>query len=184
MTKMQITAKAMLTTLGIYAAVTFISSHNNIPYRENRLWLISLYAMMIVIIVYFVGRSLIFKNDFLISKILDPEEDAEEFDRRMYLIKAFRIAFVLLALLLLCSSRTIYDTVKLLQMFSLPNIRMWIIDAIETGQFNFSKYTFHYIVNFLRLSAIIYLLFGAPHIIRWHLRHSCLDQNTEGVQNE
>lgn len=184
MTRMQITAKAMLTTLGIYATVTFISSLKSISYRDNPVWLLllSLCAMIITVIVFFVIRLLIFKNDFLVSKITGPQDQTEDFDQRIYLIKTFRIGFVILGLLLLCSSRTVYDTVKLLQAFSLPNIRLWIIDAIEAKLF-FSKYTIIYIVNFLRLFVIIYLLFGASHIIRWHLKHSCLN-NTEGLTNE
>ena len=178
----------MLTTLGIYAAVTFIVSLTNTPSMQKSVWRLPVSAFLAFISVFLVTRLLIFKNDFLVSKITGPQDQSEEFDRTTYLIKAFRIAFVLLALLLLCSSRTIYVTVKLLQALSLSNIRMWITDVIETkritGNLSFSRYTGMYITGIIKLTVIAYMLSGTTYIIRWHLKHSCLNQKTEGLTNE
>lgn len=178
----------MLTTLGIYAAVALIAGLQNIPSRAGHIWLMLVCVLVLAAIVFYVIRLLVLDNDSLVSKITAQQDQTEDFDQRIYLIKAFRIAFVLLALLLLCSPSTVRVTFMMFKAFSLSNIRMWITDVIQTkgitGNLSFSRYTGMYIAGIIKLTVIAYLLSGATHIIRWHLKHSCLNQKTEGLTNE
>ncbi|MCK5565934.1 MAG: hypothetical protein KAJ07_11865 [Planctomycetes bacterium] len=187
MTKNQIIAKAMLTTLGIYAAVAFAVNLRYGPANGGNRWALLLMIFVTAVAIFFVVRILVFNNDSLASKIVGPQDSGEDFDRSDYLIKAFSVAFTILALLFLCSSSTVRGVIKLLQALSLPNIRVWITDVIETkritGNLTLTRYTGIYIDAFIKLIVITYLLSGARYITRWHLKNSCSD-NTEGVNNE
>ena len=183
MTKNQIIAKAMLTTLGIYAVVDFISILGYSSHVDILSWHILTIVSLIAVVLFFVIRTFVFKNDSLASKIVGQAETSEDFDRKVYLIKAFRIAFTILGLLLLSGSRIFLNAIKLLQALSPPNIRAWITDAINKS-FNISKDIDIYFIYFIKLFVIVYLLYGAPHIIRWHLKNSCLNQKPEGTTNE
>jgi len=180
LTKNQIIEKAMLTTLGIYAAVTFaLGLRCNPPIVENT-WILPLSVFITAAGIFFVARILVFNNDFLASKMIGPQETGEDFDQHDYLIKTFRVSFVILALLFFCSSSTFFGLTKLLQAFSLPNISVWITDVIETkritGNLTLTRYTSTYITTFIKLIVIAYLLLGAPHVTRWHLKNSCLNK--------
>ncbi len=187
MTKNHIIAKAMLTTLGLYAAFSFADSLRHSPSELEDPWILPMLVFATAVVIFYVVRILVFNNESLASKIIDQQDHTEDFDRAAYLIKAFRIGFVLLALLLLCSSGTIFAISVLLKGFSLPNIRLWITDVIETkritGNLALTRYTGTYITGIVKLTAITYLLSGGKYIINWHLKNSYL-KNTEGVNNE
>lgn len=187
MTKNHIIAKAMLTTLGIYAAVKFVVSLAYTPVEPQNGWGMFLFVSLKCLAIFIAFQILVFNNGTLASKIIGPQNYTEDFDQRNYLIKAFRIGFVILGLLLLCSSRTILDIIRLLQTLSGPSIRMWITDVIETkwitGDLS-SRYTWPYIIAFIKLVVITYLLCGGSHIIRWHLKSSPINQVSEGLKNE
>ena len=178
----------MLITLGIYAIVAFTNALKYSLHEGNYAWALPLMAFLVFTVSFFVACILIFKNDSLACKITGSQDDAEDFDRKSYLIKSFRIAFVILGLLFLCSSNTISETIKALQAFSFSNIRMWISAVIETkkitGNLDFSKRSIINITALFKLAVIVYLLCGAPHIIRWHLKNSCLNPKTEDLTNE
>ena len=187
MTKNQIIAKAMLVVLGIYAIIAFTTALIYELGALGNVWVL-LNVFLILAIIFFIAYTLIFKNDFLACKICGAQDCAEDFDRRSYLVKTFRIAFVVLGLLFLCSSGTYNAILKLLPVISLPNIRMWISDVIVTkritGNIDFSRKTVMNVSGLFRLIVTAYLLCGGKYIIGWHLKNSCLNPKTEELTDE
>ena len=183
MTKNQITAKAMLTTLGIYAVFVTL---NAIFYQfgrfrsESSLLRIIISSVLGVICLIPTAYYLIFKNDSLACRITGDQEGIEEdFNQRHYLIKALRIGFVLLGLLILVVS--IRDLMMLVKCFSPINIRLWITNVIEDGvrgNLVFSREIERSVSALFKLLVSIYLICGAPQIVRWHLKNFCLNRKT------
>ncbi len=179
MTKNQIIAKAMLVVLGIYAVVSLSSAMIvNMP-RADNVWVVPLNLFLFLAVVVLVGRTFIFRNDGIARKISGDCQADEDFDRRSYLIKTFRIAFVILGLSLLCSSRTLLFIERFLPTLSLTHIRLWINNLIHTGRFDFSRGFLSSMAGLLRLVLIAYLLCGGSHLIGWHLKNSSLDPKQE-----
>jgi len=186
LTKAQIIAKTMLTTLGIYAAyvilnVIFNSSVRITPESSS----LSFFIKITVCIICLVPAAyyLIFKNDSLACRITGDQEGIEEdFNQRHYLIKALRIGFVLLGLLILVKSAR--DLMVLVKYFPLTNIRLWITDVIEDksirDNLDLSREVKRYISALFKLLVSAYLICGAPQLIRWHLKRFCLNKKTEG----
>lgn len=188
MTKYQIIAKVMLTTLGVYAVLGFISVLQHGLYSHLSLWLSALQAFLVLATVFLVGMWLIFKNDSFACMIAGNENGWEEFDRISYLIKSFRIGFAILGLIFLSSWGNISGLARNLHAFSFGNIHLWVSNVIETktltgGMFGFQEIAVHTFALF-KLAAAIYLLLGGVHIVRWHLRNSCFDQKNEELTNE
>jgi hypothetical protein len=184
MTKNQIIAKAMLTTLGIYAFYTFSTALLSNLFQIKSAWGAPLIGFLFLITIFFVGRILIFKNNKLACKITTKDDDDEDFDRRNYLIKSFRISFVMLGLLLLCSNKTFFVIQMFFRSFSLPKIRAWIAYTIQTGDFKLSGMSLTNISGFFKLILIAYLLVGGWYIIKWHLKNSHLNPINEELTNE
>jgi hypothetical protein len=179
MTKNQIIAKAMLAALGIYAVITFSSSMISYLPSAVNIWVISLNLFVFLAVAFLVIRTFIFRNDGIARKITAPCENPEDFDRRSYLIKTFRIAFVILGLSLLCSSRTSLFIERFLPTLSLTQSRLWVNNLIHTGRFDFTIYHLTSIVGLIKLLLIAYLLCGGSHIIGWHLKNSSLNPKEE-----
>jgi hypothetical protein len=172
----------MLTTLGIYAVVSFssvlIQTLQSQPHSVIQL----LSELLIIIMIFFIAWLFIFKNDSLARTIPGDHDDLQEiFDQRRYLIKALRIGFVLLGLLMLAGSIRYFG--MLFKYFSMINIRLWISKVIETKSIAdnlwLSTKAKRYIYGLFKLILIVYLLYGALHLIRWHTMR--LNEKTEGI---
>jgi len=175
----------MLTTLGIYIA--FIIFQVIIYPISDLSWLrfiINTAACTICLVP--TAYYLIFKNDSLACRITGDQEGIEEdFNQRHYLIKAFCVGFVLLGLLILIASSR--GLMILIKYFPLTNIRLWITNVIEDGirdNLDLSREAKNYTFALIKLFMIIYLICGAPQLVRWHLKHFCLNKKQKGLQNE
>lgn len=184
MTKNQIIAKAMLSGLGIYAIVAFSTALVHSLNQANNIWAVSTNIFLVVAALLLIGRFMIFKNDGLACKIAGQARDAEQFDRRVYLIKTFRIALVILALSLLSYYRTFSTVMDFLQAFSLPQIRLWMRNLIHGGHIQLSWKYSTVVLELFKLAIIAYLLCGGFKLISWHLKNSNLNNSNEEPENE
>lgn len=171
MSKNFIIAKAMLAGLGVYAVAVFLS-RSVMVLGFNNPWVVLLNFLIYLAAIFAFGRYFIFGNNWLAGRITGDYEGEQEFDRSAYLIKSFRISFVIIGLCLLCSGRTIEFILSFARLFHLPIIRMWIQNLIETGDLNlsFSIATLNYLVAFFKLLLIVYLLCGGKFVIQHHLK--------------
>jgi hypothetical protein len=190
LTKNQIIAKAMLTTLGIYAVFIILNvifyPSVQIPQESS---LLGFFIKIIVCIICLVPIAyyLVFKNDALACRITGNQEGTEEdFNQGHYLIKTLRIGFVILGLLILVNSAR--DLMILVKYFPLTNIRLWITDVIEDksirDNLDLSVEVKRYISALFELLVSVYLICGAPQLIRWHLKRFCLNKKQKRLQNE
>jgi hypothetical protein len=184
MTKNQIIAKAMLSGLGIYAVVGFSTALVYNLYQVKGNWEVFTNVFLLVATLLLVSRFMIFKNDGFACKIAGPARETGQFDQRAYLIKTFRIAFVIIALSLLSSSKTWTTVAGLMQTLSLPHIRLWIKNAIYNRYINFSWAFAAGLWEAIKLLIIAYLLCGGSKLIGWHLKNSNLNNTNEELTNE
>lgn len=184
MTKNQIIAKAMLTSIGIYAVVVFSTSLVSNLAKAINTWAVLLNVFLLVVMLLIVGRLMIFKNDVFACRIAGDGRDTDQFDRRSYLIKSFRIAFVILGLLLLSSPKTWTFLLGLLQTFSLPQLRLLMRNAIFNRNINLSWAMAAGMWSILKLLIIAYLICGGSKLISWHLKNSNLNNTNEELVNE
>ncbi|MCF7956325.1 MAG: hypothetical protein K9M75_11020 [Phycisphaerae bacterium] len=179
MSKNQIITKALLCTLGIYAVFGFTNALVSNMFQVDNGWAICTMVFLLLFTVLPAARFLIFNNDKLACKIAGTGDTNEDFDRRSYLIKSFRLAFVMLGLLLLLSGRTFFIIERLLQTLSLPNIRLWIKHLMYTGDLNFSRRVLTDMSGLIKLAVIAYLLCGGSYVIRRHIKNGLLEKNDE-----
>ena len=184
MTKNQIIAKAMLASLGIYAVVGFSTTLVYNLYQVKGNWEVFTNVFLLVATLLLIGRFMIFKNYGFACKIAGPGRETDQFDQRAYLIKTFRIAFVIIALSLLSYYRTFTTVMDFLQTFSLPQIRLWMRNAIYNRSINFSWTSLRITWEVLKLLLIAYLLCGGSKLIGWHLKNSNLNNTIEELTNE
>lgn len=184
MSKNQIIAKAMLCTLGIYAVFGFTSALLSNMFQVDNFWAIPTTVFLFMITVFPVAKFFIFNNDKLACKIAGTGDTNDDFDRRSYLIKCFRIAFVMLGLSLLLSGRTFFIIERLLQTLSLSNIRLWVKHIMYTGDLKFSRRVLMDMTGLIKLALIAYLLCGGSYIIRRHIKNAIPEPKNKELTNE
>lgn len=174
MTRMQIIAKTILTVLGIYAVVTLWRSYpgqyhypNEAPVILQVLWLLA-FAVLTVLIMYL----MVFDNDYLCHKMAGAEDDSAGAERQALLAKSLRIGLVFAGLMLL--PKSVPTMIKIPKLFFL--IRPAVSDMITSRDLaNILKLSwaewFRNIYSFLRAILAVYLVCGAPHFVRWQVRH-------------
>jgi len=175
MTKMQIIAKAGLVSLGIYAIVTLcwhlscLTPLFDFPSLLTSILFYAAFAVFIAVIVFF----LIFNNNDLARKIVGPEEELNPTAKALWLTASLRLAVVFCGLILLSTSIPTILSILL----SPIHIRTWVNELFlfrgfpKSLMFPFRKWC-TLIYDFLKTILAIYLLCGAPHFVRWQLRHS------------
>ena len=176
MTRMQILAKTTLTILGIYAVLTLWSGYpGHYMYRREPPAVIpeilSLCAVGVLgaLIVYFI----VFNNTRFADRIAGPGEILEPRKQLRLLGKSLRIGLVFAGLMLL--PRSIPTMAKIPKVFFL--IRPALNDIIisksvpDILRLSYSEW-FRNIYGFLRAILALYLIYGAPHFIRWQLKQS------------
>ena len=168
MSKNFIIAKAMLAGLGGYAVAVCLSRYVMYIGVGNP-WVVWLNILIDLAVIFAFICFFVFGNDWLAGWVTGDYEGEEDFDRSAYLIKSFRISFVIIGLCLLCTGRTIEFIVNLARLFHLPSIRLWIQNMIETGRLDLSFTTPGSIVASVKLLLIAYLICGGKYIINWHL---------------
>ncbi len=184
MTKMQILAKSILTVLGIHGLVIaygyypghYVSKGTALPVLTEVLSL-SAFTVLAASVVYF----LVFKNTRLSQKIAGPGQVLDPADARVWLVKSLRIGLLFTGLMLLVGS--MQDLVKILKVFLL--IRPAVSDIIAFKsiprilRLSYPQW-YRNIYGFLKVLLAIYLICGAPHLVRWQVRHTATaDSNTK-----
>jgi amino acid transporter len=175
MTKMQIIAKTILAVLGIDAVVLLWGSYpgryhypDAAPVILQVLWLVA-FAVLTVVIVYL----MVFDNDYLCRQIVGPEDDSARAEQAALLAKSLRIGLVFAGLMLL--PRSVPTMIKIPKLFFLvrPAVNDIIIFKRVPDILRLSgPEWFRTIYNSLRAILAIYLVCGAPHFVRWQVRHS------------
>ncbi len=179
MTKMQAISKTVLTVLGVYAVVVlghsypgrFLSAPIRSPFTTA---LEILFFLAFMALVTFVAYVMIFRNEALVKAIVGEEDIAEPVDASL-LAKSLRIGFVLAGLMLLPGSARFVAEALRWPLALRSVIDEWIISGI--GPYLTSVpwsrwYTIGY--ETFRAALMVYLIFGAPHVVRLQVRqYSC-----------
>jgi len=175
MTRMQTITKTVLMVLGIYGVVTLWRSYpgqyhypDEAPVILQVLCLLA-FAVLTVLIMYL----MVFDNDSLCHKMTGAEDDSARAEQPALLTKSLRIGLVFTGLMLLPNSMP--AMIKIPKLFFL--IRPAVSDIITSRDVpNMLRLSgaewFRNIYNLLKVILAIYLVCGAPHFVRWQLRHS------------
>ena len=176
MTKMQTLAKTTLTVLGIYAVLTLCNSYpGSFMYRREQpaimpeILFLSAFTVLATLAVYFI----IFNNTTFSKRIAGPGEIPEPRKQIDLLGKSLRIGLVFTGLMLL--PRSIPTLTKTPKMFLL--IGSAIDDIVISKRYprmlilSYSEW-FRNTYDFLKAMLALYLICGAPHFIRWQLKHT------------
>ena len=173
MTKWQIIAKVMLVFMGLliikgvlgYASI-FLSPRD--PYLGLKGY--AVFAILLIAVVLLALKFLIFANDNLASKIVGPGQILQEQAQRLWLVTALRIASVLMGLWLLVDANKVFARLLFLPFHirELLNYCIWSENLAEVFKSNLTN-IFINTCNYAKLAAGIYLVCGAPHLVRWHL---------------
>jgi len=184
MTRMQVLAKTALTVLGIYAIVTLWNSYpGGFMYRHEQpavvpeILSLSTFAVLAALAVYF----MIFNNTALSKRIAGPGEILDPRSQAIWLAKSLRVGLALAGLMLL--PRSIPTMVKIPKIFFLirPAVNDIIISRSVPKILRLSRSEwFRNIYGCLRAILALYLIYGAPHFIRWQVKHGLWQEpNTE-----
>ena len=137
----------------------------------------SSFAALATLAVYFV----IFNNTKFSGMIAGPElatDEPEPRKQRLLLAKSLRVGLVFVGLMLL--PRSIPMMVKIPKIFFLirPAFNDIIISKSAPGilRLSYSEW-FRDIDGFLRAILALYLIYGAPHFIRWQVKHSARQES-------
>lgn len=191
MTKMQIIAKAVLTFLGIYAAVNLNIRMLIFQGQDISITQVVLSSSAVIVSLIAVAYFLIFKNNRLAYKMAGPGEKLNPESEILWLAASLRMVAILYGLMLLSTSiPTILNiVVSPLHICSLAN-EIFTFRTFPKS-LTFKPYQWSYMTfNFLKAILAVYLLYGWPRFIRLQLNlrksEALLDRhpNTEGVENE
>ncbi|MBE0537539.1 MAG: hypothetical protein IH624_17885 [Phycisphaerae bacterium] len=183
MTKMQIIAKAVLSALGLHLALTFAANIENLigmSYHNTSPWpnTVSLawYTAVIAAIVIFA----VFYNNRPAQWLAGDGPALSRPQQHRTLVAAYRLTLLFLGLFLLAGS---VDTIlAILPMLWPPTIRQiiqWLIGT-DVAPPLFDRPASRWlgvIVQGVKAALACYLITGAPHFIRWQLKHPIAQLN-------
>lgn len=177
MTRMQAISKAVLTALGIHAVVAlaysypgrYYSAATRSPFTTA---LDVLFFLAFMALVVFVAYVMILRNGALVRAITG-DEDAEPQADPGFLVKSLRIGLVLAGLMLLPGSARFLAEVLRWPFVFRQVINEWIIAGITPylARFTWPQW---YMMGFrlFRAALVVYLIAGAPHLVRFQVRQS------------
>ena len=182
MTKMQIVAETVLVILGIYI-VAALCSHlvliQSITDTTSFVFLAG-FAILIAVAILF----LIFKNDNLARKMAGDGEKLNPSNEAIWLAASLRLGAVLCGLIVLSTSMpTIVSVLTSPVYVRLFVNEMFLFKSFPLSFVHSPQVWCTAIYNFLKVILAIYLLCGAPHFIRWQLKHVAVI-NSERSDNE
>ena len=194
MTKMQIIAKAVLTILGLHVAVLLYSNlkttigllfHRiqNPPPLVSFTYLAVFAFLLLLLIFYFV-----FKNNGLAVRISGSGEPLGLEQQRKWLIISLRLVLFFYGFVLL--SDTVGAVIYFLFTVLSPEFIDYLLDpqVLHPVLHLVESRWCEVIVNATKACLACYLIFGAPHFIRWQLKHSviehCATVSSEGQDDE
>lgn len=173
---MQIFAKTVLTILGIYAVVNFYylyPGQYTSQMEESTILREIMSFCAFTALAAFATYFMIFNNDSIAVKIAGLGEQLSRQSQTDLLSKSLRIGLVLAGLMLL--PRSVPTIVKIPKIFFL--IRPAVNDIIISKsvpkilRLSYAQW-YRNIYEFMKTILSIYLLCGAPHLVRWHVKHS------------
>jgi len=177
MTRMQIWTKILLAVLGLYCAFQLLQSGIYIyplvmvyqspeGLQENIIFIL-FYIILFLISVIFIYQ-LLFRGQKWAQRIVGPDTlpDSPDKDHTDW-IPIYRLAFLCCGVLMLfwaipSAARLVYAWfLESREEFLPTRLRMNIFNGITTA---------------IRFALALYLILGAPHLLRWHLSKSKIEQ--------
>jgi NADH:ubiquinone oxidoreductase subunit 5 (subunit L)/multisubunit Na+/H+ antiporter MnhA subunit len=166
MNKMHSLTKIILTCMGIYFAILLISqilfALSMAIAGPSRISIIALFLSLLFAILYLAALFYLFfyKREKLAERIVGTDSAAEPDSQIQWLPVAFRLASVIAGLY--CLQNILWHIMRL-------------VDLLFTYNQNKNVQTFHLSLQeglslSITLIFTIYLLCGAPHFVRWHVK--------------
>lgn len=174
MTRIQIIAKTILTVLGIYAVVTLYRFYpGRYAYRPDETPIFQELVLLcaFTVVVGFVAYFMVFNNNRLSVKLAGPGPQLDRSAETAWLTKSLRVGLVFGGLMLIPDSIPVI--IKTLKLFLL--IRPAVNDIVISKsiprilELSYPQW-FRVIYDFLKSLLALYLIWGAPHFIRWQIR--------------
>jgi hypothetical protein len=167
MTKMQIIAETVLTALGVYAILSLCRLYTPPslgPERDLPVWWYVVFFSGLVPLAALVIFFLIFNNDGIARRMAGPGPIPDRHTQTIWLIKSLRIGLVLTGLMLLPKSiPVILNIVSII----ISNFRAGTFPDIPAAP---PRIRFKNTYSLIRMVLAIYLVCGAPHFVRWHVK--------------
>ena len=195
MTRMQIIAKAVLTSLGVYCIIQFTQVLTVVYFRLLKDCSFTKTAIGVCISITFIIFLLYFfiiNNNRLAVKMAGPGERLSPDSQILWLAASLRAAALFCGIILLAGSIKVLGNI-LLALWP-PNFRQWITQIINSGTFfgnskSFLRQPAYMIYSYLKLALALYLLYGAPQFVSWQMKSALKAgvtslSKSEGIQNE
>jgi hypothetical protein len=161
MVKMHVVAKAVLTAIGIYI-ITFML--NFLPYFRSFVFCVRLLNLILNYSLIFLFGLLVYQlivgSDKWAHKIVGDTQTKDTDDLLCFAISVYRITIVF------CGIFLIYHAVPTIE----PYIRSHL-DPETTYRYGFT------IPDVARWLLALYLIFGAPQFVRWHVHRTLKYKN-------
>ena len=183
MTRPHLIAKLILAAMGIYFLMHFLSGivsivvtlHQNCQPETLTIRMSIIAAKLIITLA--LSLILLFQSDWLVRIIVGLNIDQCEKANGRWIITGFRITACFCGLLIL------YHRIYLLSYYipiiiKGPNISSYMTLQGQTSQFSV-KILAGLIAETAQWIIAIYLIFGAPHYVRWQVRTSETKQGVE-----
>ena len=179
MTKMQIIAKTMVTVLGIHTAILLLDGLRFISYSEYQfgaaVFFFTVQTIAVAIVIYF----LVFNNHKLTLYIPGAGEKLDIGEQNIFLAISLRIGLVFYGLVLFGSLRN--SIWEILRIFWPPNIRLWFSAIIANKEIDltdlWTEQGINNLYNLFKLILAAYLLYGASHLVCWHIKRAIAENN-------
>lgn len=182
MAKMHIIAKAALTFLGIYGIVTtcrYLSFL--IPSPEGRILPIIGFSIFAAAIAFF----FIFKNNSLTHKLAGPGEILNPGTQTIWLITSLRLVLVFCGLIIFSTSITTIIKILLTPVYIRPMVNeIFVLKRFPTSLELSLRQWSDLIFDLGKAGLAIYLLYGAPHFVRWQLKYSFSNNQPNPAKTE
>lgn len=178
----------MLTISGIYALVLLYAAHpGRYVYQPDKTPILQEFALLctFTILVGFVAYFMVFHNNRLSSSLAGPGLLLDSRTQADWLVKSLRVGLAFTGLMLLPGSAP--TLVKIAKTFFLirPALNEIIISKSTPNMLRLSYAQWYTsIYHLLKAVLAIYLICGAPHFIRWQIKHTLGQQaNKTEIQN-
>ena len=159
MTKMQVIAKTVLTSLGIYCIVQFCKPFTFLTFDlfDNCSFTVAMISVGISIVyVIFLLYFLILRNDWLAEKMAGSGERLSRENQILWLAASLRVGVAFCGIIMLANSTEFLA--KILLMLRPSNLHQWVTRGANV------------LYDFLKVILAFYLLCGAPQFVGRQLK--------------
>lgn len=183
--KVQIIAGTLITMIGIYAGLHILGQFSCIisgfpcksytNYAAVKIAFAILTLFFLIIIIY----RLIFNNNWLVKKLVPAEEPVVVEDRKKWLVCCLRIGMVLLGLILLAQLiHSIVSTARVI--VGMPVWGRQLLSDFLYEKLSISM-LFGKIFAVFQTALTIYLIIGAPHLVKYKTKQMFTNSKSEGL---